>query len=101
EEAQAIIEKRIDDPDLRAAMEDLERFIETPDAESHLEDYRRYFSFDLYMVPEDQADEEIENARGRMSLSARAGVASGGEAQAPFYIAMAASMAMAYYPGGH
>lgn len=100
DEAEAIIEKRHPDPMLREAMTDLEAYIESSGG-AGLEDYRRYFSFDLEMLPEDQADEDAENASGRMSLSARAAVASGGEAQAPFYVAMAASMAMAYFPGGH
>jgi uncharacterized protein YPO0396 len=98
--AQAIIEKRHHDPILKEAMIELEAYIDASGGEG-LEDYRRYYSFDLYMLPEDQADEELDAARGRMSLSARATVASGGEAQAPFYVSMAASMAMAYFPGGH
>ncbi len=100
DEAQAIIEKRHDDPVIREAMADLEDYLEAEGSKG-LEDYRQYYSFDLYMVPEEQADEELDKARGWMSLSARASVASGGEAQAPFYVAMAASMAMAYFPGGH
>lgn len=98
--AQAIIEKRHDDPVLKDAMESLEEYIEAKGG-AGLEDYRNYYSFDLYMVPKDQVGVDPDKARGRMSLSARVGVASGGEAQAPFYVAMAASMAMAYYPGGH
>jgi energy-coupling factor transporter ATP-binding protein EcfA2 len=97
--AEAIIEKRHEDPMLREAMGQLEAYIETSDG-AGLEDYRRYFMFDLYMLPESQADEEVDNVRGRMSLSARATVGSGGETQAPYYVAMAASMAMAYFPGG-
>jgi uncharacterized protein YPO0396 len=53
------------------------------------------------MVPKGETGGDPDKVKGRMSLSARVGVASGGEAQAPFYVAMAASMAMAYYPGGH
>ncbi len=98
--AQAIIEKRVDDPVLLEGMKYLEDYIEATGGEG-LKDYRNYFNFDLYMIPESQAEVEDEKVQGRMSLSARAGVASGGEAQAPFYIAMAASMAMAYFPGGH
>ena len=98
--AEAIIEKRHEDPLLREAMSQLEAYIEESDG-AGLEDYRRYFMFDLYMLPESQGDEEAESVRGRMSLSARATVGSGGETQAPFYIAMAASMAMSYFPGGH
>jgi uncharacterized protein YPO0396 len=42
-------------------------------------------------------------AGGRTSLSSRAVKGSGGEAQAPFYVAIAASLASAYFPGhnGH
>jgi energy-coupling factor transporter ATP-binding protein EcfA2 len=104
DDAQTIIEKRHEDPELRDAMADLEIYIDTAGGDG-LEDYRRYFSFDLYMLPADKADEDVddgaEGVRGRMSLSARAGVGSGGEAQAPFYVAMAASMAMSYFPDGH
>jgi uncharacterized protein YPO0396 len=107
EEAQAIIEKRHGDEKLREAMEHLEGYLET-EGDAGLQDYRRYYSFDLFMLPEDQADEDVDSdgeterkpKAGRMSMSGRTGVASGGEAQAPFYVAMAASMAMAYFPGG-
>lgn len=98
--AQAIIEKRHEDPLLREAMIELETYIGSSGA-AGLEDYRKYYSFDLFMLPEAQADEETEKVEGRMSLSGRGAVGSGGETQAPFYVAMAASMAMAYYPGGH
>lgn len=102
DEAQAIIEKRHPEPALREAMTDLEAYLEA-DGSEELKDYRQYYSFDLYMGSEKKAEEDAEGdetSRGWMSLSARASVGSGGEAQAPFYVAMAASMAMAYFPGG-
>jgi predicted nucleic acid-binding Zn-ribbon protein len=98
--AQAIIEKRHEDPALIDAMHSLEEYIDAKGG-AGLEDYRNYYSFDLYMVPKGETGGDPDKVKGRMSLSARVGVASGGEAQAPFYVAMAASMAMAYYPGGH
>ena len=55
-----------------------------------LADYRNYFTFELWMI----------NERGvKTSLSRRAGSGSGGQKQAPYYIAIAAAMASAYYPG--
>ena len=80
-------------------MNELEHYIDTAGGEG-LEDYRQYFTFDLEM----EADTEngaTQAAAGKMSLSARAFVQSGGEGQTPFYVAMAAAMAMAYYPEGH
>jgi len=40
-----------------------------------------------------------DRAGNRTTMSARALRGSGGEAQAPFYVAIAASLASAYYPG--
>lgn len=103
--AQAIIEKRHDDPVLKEAMANLEAYLEASGSEG-LEDYRRYFTFDLIMQPADQPDDgddavDAGTEGNRMSLSARAAVASGGEGQAPYYVAMGAAMAMAYFPDGH
>lgn len=106
--AQAIVEGRTEDLDLQAGLEELEEFLESTDGKG-LEDYRNYYTFDLYMIStadgedDDGVDVDVVELRKRgvTSLSGRASVGSGGEGQAPFYVAIAASMALAYYPGGH
>lgn len=107
DQAQAIIERRSSDPVLQQAMDELNEYLDNTGGEG-LEDYRNYFTFDLYMRPATSEDDEaleIDEAEvkknGLISLSSRATVGSGGEGQAPFYVAIAASMALAYYPGGH
>lgn len=107
DKAQAIVENRSDDPMMQAGMAELTGYLENAGGEG-MEDYRNYFAFDLYMHPADAEPDgsiDIDDAevrkRGLISLSGRATVGSGGEGQAPFYVAIAASMALAYYPGGH
>ncbi|MDR3439731.1 SbcC/MukB-like Walker B domain-containing protein [Telmatospirillum sp.] len=107
EQAQAIVEGRSGDLVLQAAMDELNEYLDNTGGEG-MEDYRNYYTFDLYMRPatteEDdslEVDEQERKSKGLISLSARATVGSGGEGQAPFYVAIAASMALAYYPGGH
>ena len=107
DQAQAIIERRSGDLALQAAMDELNEYLENTGGQG-LEDYRNYFTFDLYMgqaTAEDDESLEIDDTEmrqnGLIRLSSRATVGSGGEGQAPFYIAIAASMALAYYPGGH
>ncbi|MGE5504319.1 MAG: SbcC/MukB-like Walker B domain-containing protein [Actinomycetota bacterium] len=107
EQAQAIVEGRSSDPALKEAMDELNDYLGNTGGEG-MEDYRNYFTFDLYMRPATSEDDdalEVDDhqmrSKGLISLSARATVGSGGEGQAPFYVAIAASMALAYYPGGH
>lgn len=107
EQAQAIVEGRVGDLALQAAMSELNEYLEQTGG-SGLEDYRNYFTYDLVMFPpEAQGDDSPEiqdedfKRKGLISLSARATVASGGEGEAPFYVAIAASLTLAYYPGGH
>ncbi len=72
----------------------LNELIETEDDATPLADYREYFTFDV----------EMEDSAGhKTSLSFRAKTGSGGEGQAGFYVAIAASLASAYFPGarGH
>ncbi|MEE7470092.1 hypothetical protein MOF8_27280 [Methylobacterium oryzae] len=57
---------------------------------ARLADYRNYFVYEIGMR---------DGAGNRTTMSARALRGSGGEAQAPFYVAIAASLASAYYPG--
>jgi hypothetical protein len=109
DQAQAIVENRMGDLVLRAAMDELNEFLESSGGEG-MEDYRNYFIFDLQMRPvgdvgDDDESLEIDEVEAKkrnwITLSGRASVGSGGEGQAPFYVAIAASMALAYYPGGH
>jgi hypothetical protein len=70
-------------------------------------DYRQYFTYELRMTHDDVSDDQIDtqndgNLRGVTftgNLSDRVGKGSGGQKQTPYYVAIAASMAAAYYPG--
>jgi hypothetical protein len=108
EAAQAIIEGNTDDPALKEAMKELEEFL-AASGTSGLEDYRKYFSYELYMGNDDNDGEDDETSidfdharmrkRNMVSLSGKIRTASGGEGQSPFYVAIAVSMALTYYPG--
>lgn len=84
----------LDDEEISNAVTELEGMIEGAEDAATLADYRQYFVFEIIMT---------DAAGGRTSLSSRAVKGSGGEAQAPFYVAIAASLASAYFPGhnGH
>lgn len=56
--------------------------------EERLADYRNYFRFDVEMRDKD--------GRNRTTLSQRLGKGSGGEHQAPFYVAISAALAATY-----
>ncbi|WAJ27450.1 SbcC/MukB-like Walker B domain-containing protein [Antarcticirhabdus aurantiaca] len=73
-----------------SSMDEVEAMIEGAEAAADLADYRRYFTFEIVMT---------DAKGGRTTLSSRAVKGSGGEAQVPFYVAIAASLASAYYPG--
>jgi uncharacterized protein YPO0396 len=64
--------------------------IEGADDAAQLADYRQYFTFEILMT---------NGAGARTTLTSRALKGSGGEAQVPFYVAIAASLASAYFPG--
>lgn len=75
---------------IEASMEDVEAMIEGSEDAALMADYRQYFIFEIIMT----------DAKGaRTSLSSRAMKGSGGEAQVPFYVAIAASLSLAYFPG--
>lgn len=84
----------LEDEELTNAITELEGMIEGADDATTLADYRQYFVFEIVMT---------DAGGARTTLSSRAVKGSGGEAQAPFYVAIAASLASAYYPGhsGH
>jgi uncharacterized protein YPO0396 len=56
--------------------------------DERLSDYRNYFRFDVEM--------RDEHGRNRTTLSQRLGKGSGGEHQAPFYVAIGAALAATY-----
>lgn len=77
------------DPRARAGFKELERRLSDELLVKDLQDYRRFFDFDLHMT----------NERGQeTTLSRRAQTGSGGQKQAPYYVAVAAAMAAAYFP---
>lgn len=77
------------DPRVRAGFRDLERRLSDEELVKDLRDYRRFFDFDLHM----------RNERGQeTTLSKRSVTGSGGQKQAPYYVAVGAAMAAAYYP---
>ncbi|WP_046864485.1 SbcC/MukB-like Walker B domain-containing protein [Microvirga massiliensis] len=78
------------DEDVSAAVAELEGMIEGAEDTALLADYRNYFTFEIIMT---------DRNGGRTTMSSRAVKGSGGEAQAPFYVAIAASLASAYFPG--
>jgi uncharacterized protein YPO0396 len=79
-----------DNSPLAAALAEITALIEGEENAARLADYRNYFVYEIGMR---------DRAGNRTTLSSRALRGSGGEAQAPFYVAIAASMASAYYPG--
>ena len=81
-------------PTVRRGIKELEELLlQDEDNIKLLEDYRNYFNFDIHI--------ETKNAQGKLvssPLSKVMGVLSGGQRQAPYYVAIAASMSSAYYP---
>lgn len=75
---------------MAAALEEIQALIGGAEDAARLADYRNYFVYEIGMKGRDGS---------RTTMSSRALRGSGGEAQAPFYVAIAASLASAYYPG--
>lgn len=74
---------------------------------SRFEDYRQYFRYEIRMTHDEVTDadidtQDVEGMRSQVtssgSLSDRVAKGSGGQKQTPYYVAIAASMAAAYYP---
>jgi len=77
------------DPKVREGFRELERRLSDETLVKDLQDYRQFFDFDLHMT----------NDRGQVTtLSKRSVTGSGGQKQAPYYVAVGAAMAAAYYP---
>ncbi|WP_206245214.1 SbcC/MukB-like Walker B domain-containing protein [Novosphingobium terrae] len=85
----AVLQDDTLDPKVRAGFRDLERRLSDDERVKELRDYRQFFDFDVLM----------RNERGgETTLSKRAVTGSGGQKQAPYYVAVGAAMAAAYYP---
>ena len=77
--------------ELKGAIDHIEKIVTNEEDTREIEDYRNYSEYDL----------EIRSVDGRVSdFSKTMGTLSGGQRQAPYYVAIAASMLSAYYPGG-
>jgi energy-coupling factor transporter ATP-binding protein EcfA2 len=74
--------------DVAEGMMEIERLVGSEIDAKDFEDYRKYFEFELNLDSED----------GPVPFSKIEGVLSGGQRQAPYYVAIAASMVSAYYP---
>jgi uncharacterized protein YPO0396 len=77
--------------DARRALDQIEVIVGSEDDTREIEDYRNYFEFDLQITSEDGQ---------QASFSKVVGTLSGGQRQAPYYVAIAASMVSAYFPSG-
>lgn len=77
------------DPRVKEGFRELMRRLSDEELVKDLQDYRKFFDFDL----------EMTNDRGQVTtLSKRSVTGSGGQKQAPYYVAVGAAMAAAYYP---
>ncbi|MBR0668510.1 hypothetical protein GXW71_29425 [Roseomonas hellenica] len=75
----------------RKAFEQIELIVGDQEDTRQIEDYRNYFEFELQI--QSGADEPRD-------FSKILGLLSGGQRQAPYYVAIAASMTSVYFPGG-
>ncbi|MGP9819059.1 SbcC/MukB-like Walker B domain-containing protein [Salinarimonas sp. NSM] len=89
----SLFERRSEfDDGLGKALAELEGFVDDPDRNiDEITDPKLYFTYDVVM--------KDENGREQTDLSKRLGTASGGQVQAPFYVALAAAIKSAAYPG--
>jgi hypothetical protein len=81
----------IADDEMKGAMAQVEEIVTREQDTKRLEDYRNYFEFELFL--ENQAGEQ-------QAFSKLVGLLSGGQRQAPYYVAIAASMVSVYFPRG-
>jgi len=79
------------DEEMKRAMLQVEEIVTRDQDTKRLEDYRNYFEFELFL--ENQAGEQ-------QAFSKLVGLLSGGQRQAPYYVAIAASMVSVYFPRG-
>jgi uncharacterized protein YPO0396 len=94
EQQNAPIGEDLEDDDER--FEELEELFQGEEADAKkFEDYRNYFNFELFIEHPDIKD---PNKTISTAFSSVIGKLSGGQRQAPHYVAIAASMVNAYYP---
>lgn len=78
-------------PMLRSALDDIERIVGTDADVADIEDYRTYYEYDLLLRQGEEKPVSFASVLGKLS---------GGQREAPYYVAIAASMVSVYYPGG-
>lgn len=76
--------------DADVALKQIDELINNHKDASALDDYRNYFTYEINM-------ERADGTKSTLSFRAKKG--SGGQKQAPFYVAIGAAMAAVYYPG--
>lgn len=76
---------------LRSALDDIERIVGTDADVADIEDYRTYYEYDLLLRQGEEKPVSFASVLGKLS---------GGQREAPYYVAIAASMVSVYYPGG-
>lgn len=85
----------VDETEIAGAREQLERILSSTSDPGAFADYREYFEFEMEMI-----GIGADGLEGPPEAFSRiVGKLSGGQQQAPYYVAIAASMASAYYPG--
>jgi uncharacterized protein YPO0396 len=77
-------------PTLRTALGDVERIVGSDDDIREIEDYRHYYAFELELRRDGERPVAFSSVLGKLS---------GGQRQAPYYVAIAASMVSVYFPG--
>ncbi len=89
----------LDTPEARQGLAELEAILDSDDADiKNFGDYRNYFNFELFIEhPDPNNPSQIKST----PLSAVLGKLSGGQRQAPYYVAIGASMVSTYYPKAH
>ena len=104
--ANALLEDE-SDPVLKEAIETIRRIFSSDTSTQRFEDYRQYFSYEVRMTADEVTEEQINDQtmdgfvnepRFIGTLSNRVSKGSGGQKQTPYYVAIAASMAAAYFP---
>lgn len=76
---------------LRSALSHVERIVGSDEDATEIEDYRNYHEFELELRQGDEKPVAFSSVLGKLS---------GGQREAPYYVAIAASMVSVYYPGG-
>jgi uncharacterized protein YPO0396 len=83
------------DEAMAKAMAEVEQLVNEQQDTRLFEDYRNYFEFELNLVSQNERGEQILTPFSKI-----VGKLSGGQREAPYYVAIAASMVSVYYPKG-